>query len=268
MASATSRTPLLQLGSLKVNARGKLGKSHAHATPEQMKLVQEMLAAAHGFSAKLEDCIICVEDRLYRNGQRKYAPRLAGGALSLGLMFHFLFGGEKLSDCLRELKRLGFYLVLHNDCGALKLAPTLIPKRLSLLDADGYTVLEALGLKTEKTARNEIAEWATSLPDDFFDIDACMGIVDEVEQIVGKHNAVLAAVSTREGESFVAGGEMSQATGGLLGFGFDPWAAEQAGLRMGVGNDRIAIAIRVAEVFTAEVLLELAADDLNIFVHE
>jgi hypothetical protein len=266
MASVTT-TGFTKLGSI-VTPRGVLGEAHSRATSDQMGVVAEVIGAPSSFSTELQNCVICVEDRFGPDGTRMHAPRLAGGALALGLMWHFLYGGDHLSDCLGELKKLGFYLVLHEDCGALKLAPTLVPERLSDPEADGYKVLQKLGLVTDTDARTLISAWAKHLPEGFFDIDECRKVVDEVEDIVGEHNAVAAVVSLKTGESFVGGPTLSERTNGLLAFAFDPWAARVNGQRMGVALAKTQAAIRLGQVFTAEVLLQLAGPDLSIVVHE
>lgn len=266
MASTTS-TRRVTLGDV-TTACGALGPKHAGATPEQIQTADRILQDHTSYSTELENCVICVDDRLGLDRRRKQAPHLGGGALTLGLMYHLLYGGNKLSDCLRELKRLGFYLVMHNDCGALQLAPSLVPEYLSSIEADGYKVLEALGLETDAPLRRRIAVWASSLPKDFFDVDESKRIVDEVEDVIGQHNAVAVAVSLRDGESFVAGPELGAQTEGLRAFAFDPWAAKRAGIRMGVALEESMAAERLGQLFTAEVLLQLAAADLEIVVHK
>ena len=265
--ASTTFAQQVTLGDIAVT-HGGLGPKHAHAAQDQLENAIRILSDNSSYSADLENCVICVDDRLSPNGLRKHAPRLAGGALSLGLMYHLLYDGDTLSDCLRELKRLGFYLVMHNDCGALQLAPSLIPERLSNIEADGYKMLEALGLETDDSLRRRIATWASSLSKDFFDVDESKRIVDEVEDVTGRHNAVAAAVSLRDGESFVASPELSEQTGGLLAFAFDPWAAKLNGVRIGVALEESAAAERLGQLLTAEVLLQLADVDLNIIIHE
>jgi len=219
------------------------------------------------YSQKLEGCVICVEDRLYPNGQRKQAPRLAGGALALGLMRNLIFGGALLSQDLQELRSLGLYVALHDDCGALRLAPELIPAELSHINAGGYRLLEALGLRIPMLVRQRIAEWARRVPKDYVDTAAAMQVVNEVEPTVGTHNAVLAAVSLVSGESFVAGPRLFTDTGGLTGFAFDPWVAERDGHRIAVSQDDAAAAAALAQVFTAQVLLTLGGQDLQVVLH-
>src|SRR6266496_3830760 len=133
--------------------RGQLGPDHSHATPAHMDTAIAIAVDPSSYSQKLEGCVICVEDRLYPNGQRKQAPRLAGGALALGLMRNLIFGGALLSQDLQELRSLGLYVALHDDCGALRLAPELIPAELSHINAGGYRLLEALGLRIPMMVR-------------------------------------------------------------------------------------------------------------------
>jgi hypothetical protein len=208
-----------------------------------------------------------MEDRLGPDGSRMHAPRLAGGALSLALMHNFLYGGATLSGNLRELRRLGHYLVFHEDCGALALGAMLVRGRLVNPAASGYGVLGGLGIGAPPVLRRRIVEWARNLSVDYFDVPRAIRVVSEVEQIAGQHNAVEAVVSHRDGYSFVAGPQLATRTNGLLAFAFDPWVARRKAREIGVSAIDQAAAALLSQVFTAEALLQLGGSDLRVTVH-
>jgi hypothetical protein len=264
MTSITG-TRLLQLGKL-ATARGTLGPRHSRATPHQMEVARRIITDPTSYTTHLKRGVICIEDRLNADGQRMHAARLAGGALSVCLMHNLLYGGAHLSDNAAELRKLRHRLVFHNDCGALGIASMLIHERLTSPNAAGYTFLRHLGVEVPEAARERIAAWASGVPDDFIDADRTLAKADEVEDTVGEHNAVLVAVSKRNGEAFVAGPRLSDETDGLLAFAFTPWAAVRAGNALGVTRDEQKAAALLAQVFTAEALLELCNSDLQVAV--
>lgn len=207
--------------------------------------------------------VVCVEDRLHR-----LDPRLAGGALSLALMRNLLYGGSLLSEDLRDLKARGFRLALHDDCGALALvAKGFVASQLSDVNAEGYKLLAAMGYDVPMNVRKRIALWARNLPASYVDLETGMKFVDELDQIVGAHNAVFAAVSQKEGVSFIGGPQFKKQTHGLLSFVFDPWAARSNARRMTDSQDDASAAETLALLFTAQVFLTLGGPDLRIALH-
>lgn len=286
--ASTRTAQVITLGDI-AYARGRLGPAHSHATSDQIRLVTELVTASSSYRARLESCVICVEDRLDVNGYRKHAARLAGGALSLALMYNFylfLIGakveGRRLSDDLRALHELGLYLVLHDDCGALKLVANVIKgfvpqdgkgefKGLADMHAEGYKLLAAIGRNVTPKVREDIAAWAKRFPKNYVDVSPRqaleMGIIDEVEHIVDEHNAVIAAVSLADGESFTAGPELDERAGGLKAFAFDVWAALRAAHRITVSREHAGATDALALVFTAQVFLVLGGPDLLVSVH-
>ncbi len=259
--ASTTVAQLFVLGDL-ATTRGKLGPAHSHATSAQMAIATGIITDASSYSSKIGDTVICVEDRLHR-----LDPRLAGGALSLALIRNFVFGGRHLSEDLRELKALGFRLALHEDCGALKLVTGLVIDELSKLDADGYTLLSAMGKNVPLAVRKRIAVWARSFPRDYVDIEAAMRVVHEIDPVPGRHNAVFAAVSEEDGVTFVGGPRLMRETKGLLAFGFDPWIARRSAQRIAVTRDDIQAGETLALLFTAQVFLALGGSDLRVALH-
>jgi len=242
-------------------AKGQLGAVRSGATERQMAIVTDILTDPDSFGP-VGTTVICVEDRLHRPD-----PRLAGGALSLALMYNFVSGGTLLSADLRKLKAEGFRLALHRDCGALGLVATgFVATELSNVNAEGYKLLGAMGYDVPATIRRQIAEWARKLPANYVDRDAAMAIVDEIDDVEGQHNAVAAAMSMEDGVSFIGGPRLKRETGGLLSFGFDPWIAERSARRLADGDKR-AVARTLALVFTAQVFLTLGGPDLRIALH-
>ena len=259
--ASTTVAQLYTLGDL-ADARGKLGPAHSKATQAQMAVATSVVSDATSYSSQLDGCVACVEDRLHRN-----SPRLAGGALSLALMHHLIFGGAHLSDSLRELKAQGFRLALHEDCGALKLVAGLVIDELSDTNARGYALLGAMGVDVPATIRRRIADWARAFPRDYVDMDEALKIVHEVDPVPGEHNAVFAAVSREDGVSFVGGPRIKRETNGLLAFAFDPWVARREAQRIGVSRDDQTAAEMLALLFTAQVFLTLGGPDLRVALH-
>jgi hypothetical protein len=264
--TSTAVAQLLVLGKL-ADARGKLGPAHSKATQAQMATATSIVTDASSYSSRLGEGVICVEDRLHRDN-----PRLAGGALSLALMHHFVFGGAHLSDNLRELKAQGFRLALHEDCGALKLVANLVISELSSTSARGYTLLGAMGVDVPAKTRQRIAEWAAAFPSDYVDIDmtsraSVLKAVHEFDPVPGEHNAVFAAISRKDGVSFTGGPRLKRETNGLLAFAFDPWVARRSAQRIGVNRDDQLAAEMLALVFTAQVFLTLGGPDLRVALH-
>lgn len=261
MASTTGVAQLLVLGEL-ADARGKLGPAHSKATQPQMATATAVVTDATSYSSQLDSCVACVEDRLHRN-----SPRLAGGALSLALMYNLIFGGAHLSGNLRELKAQGFRLALHEDCGALKLVSGLVIEELSDVNARGYTLLGAMGVDVPMKIRSRIAAWAATFPRDYVDMDEALKIVHEVDPVPGQHNAVFAAISRENGVSFTGGPRLKRETNGLLAFAFDSWVARREAQRIGVSRDDQVAAEMLALVFTAQVFLTLGGPDLRVALH-
>jgi hypothetical protein len=265
MTTSSEGPVFLALGQL-AQARGQLGPTNFGASQQQMDAVRTEVSADANYSDRLLNEVICIDDRLDANGERLVAPRLAGGGLSLALMYQMMQGGLVLSTDLAELLRLGVCTATHSGgCAALKLAPLLVPKRLSDPDADGYGLLESLGIAAPRDRRCAIARWASTLPQGYFDVKAVENF-GQSEQLVGEHKAVGAAVCMRSGHSFVGGPSISRATGGLLAFAFDPWVAETQAAKIGAlchaGSEVQAVSALLAQVFTAEVMLELGGSDL------
>ena len=260
--ASTTVAQLFVLGRLAA-ARGKLGRTHSKATDSQMATARNIATDPHSYG-RVGTTVICVEDRLHRPD-----PRLAGGALSLALMRNFLYHGSLLSGDLRELRALGFHLAFHMDCGALGLvAKGFIQRELASTNAEGYKVLEALGYNVPVEIRKRIAKWAQQLPDNYVDLEAAMAAADQIDQITGQHNAVLAAVSKEPGVSFTGGPRLKHETGGLLAFAFDPWVARLSARQIGVTRGEQAAAEALAQVFTAQVFLTLGGRDLLVAVHD
>lgn len=259
--ASTAVAQIYTLGKL-ADARGKLGPAHSKASQPQMATAISIGTDASSYSSQLGGCVICVEDRLHRND-----PRLAGGALSLALMRNLIFGGTRLSGDLRELKAQGFRLALHEDCGALKLVSGLVIDELSKPDARGYRLLSAMGVDVPIAVRRRIAAWAGAFPRNYVDLEEALKVVDEIDKVPGEHNAVLAAVSRKDGVSFVGGPRLKRKTNGLLAFGFDPWVARRSAQRIGVSLDDQVAAEMLALVFTAQVFLTLGGPDLRVALH-
>lgn len=259
--ASTSVAQLFVLGDL-ATPKGKLGAAHSKATTSQMTVATGIMTDPRSYG-RVGSTVICVEDRLHR-----LDPRLAGGALSLALMYNFVYGGGLLSANLRELKAQGFHLALHADCGALGLvAKGFIASELSNVNAEGYKLLAAMGVEVPMAVRQRIAAWAQKLPAGYVDLEAAQKAVDEIDQITGVHNAVYAGVSREEGVSFVGGPRLKRETNGLLAFAFDPWVAKPNARRIGVTRDDQAAAEALALVFTAQVFLALGGRDLRVALH-
>lgn len=260
MASTTVVAQSFLLGDL-AKARGKLGPAYSHATPAQIGVAAGIVGNPANYSKQLESAIICVDDRLHRR-----ASRLAGGALCPALMRNFLYRGTLLSQDLRELKKQGFPFPLwfHEDCGALGLAPTLIPDELSDVNAEGYKLLGRLGVTVPMPIRYRIARWATTVNPRYFDIEKALKVADGVDKVHGSHNAAFAVIDTRDGESFIGGPELSDATGGLLAFVCTPWVAIRSARKMAVPRSDQEAAAALALVFTAQVFLTLGGPDLRV----
>lgn len=263
----TTAARLYVLGNL-AKARGKLGPAHSHATPAQITTTEQIATDVRSYGS-VGSCVVCVEDRLHRPD-----PRLAGGALSLALMHNFLFGGRYLSVNFRELKALGFRLALHDDCGAFNLAEgkakgneAFVQRELGHVDAEGYKLLAALGVEVPMTVRRRIAQWARQLPGDYVDRKRAVEVVHEIDKITGEHNAVLAAISLKEGVSFTGGPRLKRETRGLLAFAFDPWVARKSAQKMGISREDVVAAEALALVFSAQVFLTLGGRDLRVAVH-
>jgi len=255
---STSEVQIFTLGDLAA-AKGKLGAAHSRATNGQMATATTILTDPASYGS-VGTTVICVEDRLHR-----FDPRLAGGALSLALMYNFMHGGTRLSQDLLELKARGFHLALHADCGALGLvAKDFVATELTNVNAEGYKLLASMGIKVPMAVRERIAAWARNLPAGYADVEAAQKAVDEIDQITGQHNAVFAAVSARNGRSFTGGPRLKAATNGLLSFAFDPWVAKPNAQRMGGTSDDQAVAETLALVFTAQVFLALGGPDLKV----
>lgn len=258
--ATTASTTFYQLGDL-AEAQGALGPLHSHATEQQMRTGVEVVTDPGSYTSELGDEVCCVEDRLHLA-----LPRLAGGGLSLALMRNFLFGGARLSRDIELLRALGFRVILHDDCGALKLVVPVVKEKLSRVDAESYRALEALGIKVPMNIRQRIATWALSLPVDYVDADKARTLVDRVDSVEGSHNAVFAVVGTLDGESFIGGPRLSRETDGLLAFVFSPWVARRSATRMTESEADAAAAEVLALVFTAQVLLTLGGRDLRVAV--
>jgi hypothetical protein len=259
--ASTSVAQLFVLGDLAA-AHGKLGAAHSKATSSQMTVATDIVTNPSSYG-RVGTTVVCVEDRLHRPD-----PRLAGGGLSLGLMYNFLYGGALLSANFRELKALSIRLALHRDCGALNLvANGFIQRELSNVNAEGYTLLAAMGVDVPANVRRRIVVWAKNLPAGYVDMDTVMQTVDEIDDIQGEHNAIFAAISEEDGVSFIGGPRLETATNGLLSFAFDPWAAHRAAQRIGVARDDQAAAEALALVFTAQVFLTLGGPDLKVALH-
>ncbi len=259
--ASTSVAQLYTLGDL-ATAQGTLGAAHSKATKSQMTVAAEIVTNPRSYGT-VGTTVICVEDRLHRPD-----PRLAGGAVSLGLMHNFLYGGPLLSVNLRELKAQRIRLALHRDCGALKLvANGFVQRELSNVNAEGYKLLAAMGVDVPMNVRTRIAAWARNMPAEYVDLDTVMKTVNEIDEIEGAHNAVFAAVSMKDGVSFTGGPRLKRETNGLLSFAFDPWVARRVARQIGVARDDQAAAEVLALVFTAQVFLALGGSDLRVALH-
>jgi len=244
-------------------AKGKLGPAHSRATSAQMQTGTRIVTSPANYTRQLGMSVVCVEDRLHR-----LDPRLAGGGVALGLMNNLIYGGSRLSRDFGELKAQGIRVVIHDDCGAFKLAPTVIKSKLSDVNADGYQLLASMGVDVPMGIRKRIATWAVGLPKDYVDTETARAVADEIDQVQGEHNAVFAAVSLEDGVSFAGGPLLKRETKGLLSFVFDPWVARRMAQRITVSRDDATAAEILALVFTAQVFLTLGGPDLKVAVHQ
>ena len=259
--ASTIPAQLFVLGDL-ADAKGKLGPAHSKATAAQMATATGIITDPRSYG-RVGMTVSCVEDRLHRPD-----PRLAGGALCLGLVHNLIYGGKSLSSNLQALKAMAIRLALHDHCGALGLvADGFVQRELSRVNAQGYRLLGALGYNVPTQVRRRIAYWASWLPANYVDMDAVLKIVDEIDHVEGEHNAVSAAVSLESGVSFIGGPRLKHETGGLLSFAFDPWIAKPFASRIGATADDLTAAEALALVFTAQVFLALGGPDLWIALH-
>lgn len=200
------------------------------------------------------DGVACMDDRL--NG----ALRLAGGGVSLALMKNFIFGGEQLSEDLRWLRDHGFYVLLHDDCGALAKLMAIV-NRLTDVNAAGYQLLEADGVAVEMNLREEISKWATRLHVDYADVAAAKEVANEVQPVVGDHVAGYLALIERPGVTLGAAADI-EAVSGLKSFVITTWAADEAAGVMTADATTQRRAGILAKLFSAETVLVLGGPEL------
>ena len=198
--------------------------------------------------------VSCMDDRL------RSPFRLAGGALSLALMLHFLTREGRFSANLRSLKSLGFYLKLHEDCGALALWLQLV-RQLTDVNAEGYKVLAATGIEVTMPERKEIAAWAATLTADYLDLDAAITVIDEFEPSGGTHMAGYGLIIDRDQTVFDGRAELERLSG-LKTFGITTWVARSAAARMTNNAQHARLAAILAQLFSAQALLALGGPGL------
>ena len=253
--SRISSPRVFHLGDL-ASARGNLDPVSLKARDEVMARGRELMSLPSSYAPYRSGHVICIDDRL--DG----AAGLAGGALSQALMDNYFFGGRYLSYALCNVRLLGIYLSLHAECGALRLvANGFVQRRLTNVNAAGYRFLAGLGHGVPMATRAKIATWARGLPADFVDLARSQGMVDEVLAVRGPHRAGFVGVSLADGYGFSAHEELERETG-MRAFRFDPNVAFREANRIITRSDRAAEAAHLAQVFTAEVLLELGGPRL------
>lgn len=243
-----TQTPrVFHLGDL-APARGKHNPVHGEAATRGTALIGRPSSYTQYSNPRR---IICVDYRL------SGAAGLAGGALSLAVMFNYLFGGDRLSHALAYLRETDAYLSLHEECGALRLTGGgFIQRHLTDVNAAGYRFLAGIGYDIPMQTRRKIAAWARGLPADFVDLDRSLGLADEILNVSGSQCGGFVGVSLAYGYGFMAHKQLERETG-MGAYRFDPAAAFREAGRMTDDHTKAEEAANLVLILTAEVLLEL-----------
>lgn len=204
--------------------------------------------------ASMKDGVCCMDDRL--DGWL----RLAGGALLPALMKNFVHDGELLSGDLRWLKEHGFYLLLHEDCGALAKLLTILA-RLQNPEAAGYRLLEADGVYADAGDRRAVAAWAATVTPDYADVDAAKEMVHEVQPVVGQHVAGYVSLIDRPGVTLDAAKKIEDASS-LKTLVVTLWVADEIAAYLTDDETLRRRAALLARVFSAETVLVLGGPEM------
>lgn len=252
----TATPRVFRLGDL-APARGSLDPVNLKAHEDEVARGIRLMSLPSSYAPYINEHVICIDDRL------SGAAGLAGGALSLGFMHNYLFGGRFLSHALHHLHSL-----FHKECGALDLVMNgFVQRRLTNVHAGGYKFLEAIGFKVPMMIRRNIAAWARTLPINFVDLDESMGVAKAILGVSGPHIGGLIGVSLNSGHGFTAHDELKRETG-MLAFRFDPTVAFREVKRIAAGHAKADEAALLALVFTAEVILELMGPEAIVGIHK
>lgn len=256
MANQPLDVSLAPLGALST-ASGIFQPSLYGATPERADAGAAVIGSDVAYQqtvATTVNGVSCMDDRLHGD------LRLAGGGATLALMKNFIFGGNSLSDDLRRLRAQGFYVLLHEDCGALAKLLAIVA-RLADVNAPGYRLLEADGVVVDMSLREEIAKWATRMQPDYADTDAAKEAANEVQPVAGDHVAGYLALIDRPNVTLAAAGEIEQASG-LKTLVVTAWAADDAASRLTDDPAAQKRASTLAKLFSAETVLALGGPEL------
>jgi|GEM_PF-3104803 len=244
------------LGALST-ASGTFQPSAYGASNAQVEAGARIIGSANAYSsvgASALQGVCCMDDRL------EGWLRLAGGALALALMKNFAQGGTLLSEDLRWLKAQGFYLLFHEDCGALANVLTILGL-LSDSNAAGYRLLEADGVVVSMDDRRAIAAWAAGITAGYVDVDAARQVVHEIQPFMGQHVAGYATVIDRPNTTFDAAKKVEDASG-LKTFVITTWVADQAAPLITADPSLQRRAATVAKVLSAQAVLLLGGPEM------
>lgn len=244
-------------------AEGSYGSSSL--TREQWEATAETVQELRYYEMKFWP-IDCIDDRLSGGGG------LAGGGLSLALMHHYIHGGERLSDNLRGLSRLGVPLSLHTGCGALELARRVVSE-LSSPSCQVYELLDRLGLPSgSRSHRDAIAIWASGMPQNYIDAEPSLQLVrhglgdfGSVTEPIGDHKTSCVLVNHRWGEVFLGSHEMAIRTDGYRPLLVNAWAPRRTSGLLSYDREVCQVAEVIAFAFTFAVICKLGDATLDIF---
>ena len=256
---------LAPLGAL---ARGHISPMAAGMTQQRLSELDTQLLAANNYLRvdRPGERVVCMDSRLGMRDDRITSPRVAGGILTIALMYRFLYAVPTFEKSVQALQELGMVPTFHADCQVIGLGVPFIKERLGRVDAPGYDLLRAWGYVPIPSQQEAIADWAHRLPDDFIDEAQVERLLTTFspEEINNPYGAGRALINRKRDQTFDGHAEVLP-EGDLPALLVDLWAMPDlsAWLRRQTTQEGRMAAAALGRLFAAEVLLELAAGDLH-----
>lgn len=250
--------------------RGQIGPAAHGLTTESVKDVVDRLLDDISYDSVLVMQPGCVDGRREICG-----VCLAGGILTVAVGYivtHGVKPGETIVDILRHLQELGFKIVLHEGCGALKKFMAVM-ELLAQADEEVYSLMNDLGIEAPLHLRDQLARAASELPENFMVseeelFEAVRSMGGTVERFSKKdHREVCACVNWREGTSL-----RREVLDGVEGdpqtFELDAWAIPVIAKELTDEPEGQKAAMAAMVFYNCGVVEELGDKDLGIYVRE